>query len=149
HNPLYNNYLGIGDWEPRIGFAWSPKGLNNSFVMRGAVGMTSYIEGGGSNQNLTTNWPLTKISSTIDASSVLTNPFPQTTPACTSVTQSCFSGPTRGLTTVKVFPPNLRPARDTQWNLSFQYQLNRATSFQIGYVGSFATHLFNLMDYAQ
>ena len=24
---LYNNYPGIGDWQPRIGFAWSPAHL--------------------------------------------------------------------------------------------------------------------------
>jgi len=149
HNALYKNYLGIGDWEPRIGFAWSPAALDSRLVVRGAVGMTSYVEGGGANQNLTTNWPLTKISSFVGSSSTLTDPFPQTTPACAAVTQSCFSGPTRGLSTIKVWPSNLRPATETQWNLSFQYQLNNATSFQIGYIGSFATHLLNLMDYAQ
>jgi carboxypeptidase family protein len=146
---LYNNYLGIGDWEPRLGFAWSPAALNSKFVVRGAIGMSSYVEGGGANQNLTTNWPLTKISSFVGSGSELTDPFPQTTPACATVTQSCFSGPTRGLSTVKVWPSNLRPATEWQWNLSLQYQLNRATSLQIGYVGSFATHLLNLMDYAQ
>jgi hypothetical protein len=148
-NALYHNYLGIGDWEPRIGFAWSPTAFSGKFVMRGAVGISSYVEGGGANQNLTTNWPLTKISSFVGSSSDLTNPFPQTTPACTTVTQSCFSGPTRGLSTIKVWPSNLRPANETQWNLSWQYQLNNATSIQVGYVGSFATHLLNLMDYAQ
>ena len=146
---LYNNYLGIGDWEPRVGFAWSPAVMNNKFVVRGAIGTTSYTEGGGANQNLTTNWPLTKISSFVGATSVLTNPFPQTTAACAAVTQSCFSGPTRGLSSVKVFPQNLRPATETQWNLSFQYQLNNSTTAQVGYVGSFGTHLLNLMDYAQ
>ena len=146
---LYNNYLGIGDWEPRIGFAWSPAKFNSRFVIRGAVGMTSYVEGGGANQNLTTNWPLTKISSFVDGTTDLSNPFPQTTAACTAVTQACFSGPTRGLSTIKVWPANLRPATETQWNLSFQYQLDRGTSLQVGYVGSFATHLLNLMDYAQ
>jgi hypothetical protein len=149
HNALYNNYLGIGDWEPRIGFAWSPSSLNGKFVVRGAVGTTSYVEGGGANQNLTTNWPLTKISSFVGSTTSLTDPFPQTTPACSAVTQSCFSGPTRGLSTVKVFPSNLRPATETQWNFSVQEQLNSRTTFQLGYVGSFGTHLLNLMDYAQ
>ena len=149
HKALYNNYLGIGDWEPRIGFAWSPAQFNSRLVVRAAVGMSSYTEGGGANQNLTTNWPLTKISSFVGSSSVLTDPFPQTTPACAAVVQSCFSGPTRGLSTDKVWPSNLRPATETQWNLSFQYMLDNSTSFQISYVGSFATHLLNLMDYAQ
>jgi hypothetical protein len=149
HNALYDNYLGIGDWEPRIGFAWSPSALNGKTVIRGAIGTTSYVEGGGANQNLTTNWPLTKISSLITSTSVITDPFPQTTPACPAVTQSCFQGPTRGLSTVKVWPKNYRPATETQWNLSIQQQLNNSTTVQLGYIGSFGTHLLNLMDYAQ
>src|SRR5579863_2326806 len=149
HHALYNNYLGIGDWEPRLGFAWSPSSFHGKFVVRGAVGTTSYVEGGGANQNLTANWPLTKISSFVGSTSVLTNPFPQTTPACAAVTQSCFSGPTRGLSTVKVFPSNLPPATETQWNFSVQQELDSRTTFQLGYVGSFGTHLLNLMDYAQ
>jgi hypothetical protein len=149
HNALYDNYLGLGDWEPRVGFAWSPAALNSKFVVRGAVGMTSYVEGGGANQNLTANWPLTKISSFVGSSSVLDNPFPNTTPACATVDQACFSGPSRGLSSVKVYPKNFRPATETQWNLSLQYQINNSTSFQVGYVGSFGVHLLNLMDYAQ
>jgi Carboxypeptidase regulatory-like domain len=148
-NALYDNYTGIGDWEPRVGVAWSPASMNGKGVIRAAIGTTSYLEGGGANQNLTANWPLTKISSFVGSTSVLTNPFPQTTPACAAVTQSCFSGPTRGLSTVKVFPKNFRPANEAQWNVSFQYQLTNSTTAQIGYVGSFGTHLLNLMDYAQ
>ncbi|HXY07449.1 MAG TPA: carboxypeptidase regulatory-like domain-containing protein [Terriglobales bacterium] len=149
NNALYDNYLGIGDWEPRIGFAWSPAGLGGKTVFRGAIGTTSYLEGGGSNQNLTTNWPLTKISSFVTSTSVLSDPFPQTTPACAEVTQSCFTGPTRGVSTVKVWPKNYRPANEAQWNFAVQHQFNNTTSLQLGYVGSFATHLLNLMDWAQ
>jgi Carboxypeptidase regulatory-like domain len=148
---LYNNYLGIGDWEPRIGFAWSPRFWNNKTVIRGAVGMTSYLEGGGANQNLTTNWPLTKISSTITSVNPppLSNPFPQTAPACATVDQACFTGPTRALGTIKAWPSNYRPANETQWNFSIQQEIARNTTFQLGYVGSFGTHLLNLMDWAQ
>jgi hypothetical protein len=149
NNALYDNYQGIGNWLPRVGFAWSPSSLNGKTVIRGAIGMTSYVEGGGANQNLTANWPLTKISSFITPTTSLSNPFPQTTPACPAVTQSCFQGPTRGLSTVKAWPTNYRPASETQWNLSLQQQLNNTTTVQLGYVGSFGTHLLNLMDWAQ
>jgi hypothetical protein len=149
NNALYDNYQGIGNWEPRVGFAWSPSSLNGKTVIRGAIGMTSYVEGGGANQNLTANWPLTKISSFITPTTSLSNPFPQTTPACPAVTQSCFQGPTRGLSTVKAWPTNYRPASEAQWNVSVQQQLNNTTTVQLGYVGSFGTHLLNLMDWAQ
>jgi len=48
-----------------------------------------------------------------------------------------------------VWPKNYRPAAETQWNLSLEQQLNNTTTFQVGYVGSFGTHLLNLMDWAQ
>jgi len=134
NNGLYNNYLGKGDWEPRIGFAWSPRIWSGRTVIRGAIGTTSYLEGGGANQNLTTNWPLTKISSTITSVNPppLSNPFPQTAPACATVDQACFTGPTRALGTIKAWQSNYRPANETQWNLSIQQQLDNHTTFQLG-----------------
>ncbi|HET7207449.1 MAG TPA: carboxypeptidase regulatory-like domain-containing protein [Terriglobales bacterium] len=149
HNALYDNYLGIGDWLPRVGFAWSPSVLQGKTVIRGAIGQSSFMEGGGSNQNLTTNWALTQISSQITPASNLSNPFPQTAPACAAITQACFTGPNAGVGKVRVWPHNYRPGNETQWNLSVQQQLNNTTTFQIGYVGSFGTHLLNLMDFSQ
>ncbi|HUK23088.1 MAG TPA: TonB-dependent receptor, partial [Terriglobales bacterium] len=35
---LYNNYTGIGDWLPRVGFAWSPAMLGGKTVIRAGFG---------------------------------------------------------------------------------------------------------------
>ena len=60
---LYNNYLGIGDWLPRIGLAWSPTFLGGKTVFRAGYGISSYMEGGGANQLMTYDWPATQASS--------------------------------------------------------------------------------------
>ena len=55
---LYNNYLGKGDWQPRFGFAWSPAALGGKTVVRGGYAISSFTEGGGTNEQLTMNPPL-------------------------------------------------------------------------------------------
>ena len=54
---LYNNYLGIGDWQPRIGLAWAPAAQGGKTVFRAGFGISSFMEGGGSNEELTQNLP--------------------------------------------------------------------------------------------
>ena len=47
---LYNNYLGIGDWLPRIGLAWTPSALGGKTVIRAGAGL--YYENSIFNNNL-------------------------------------------------------------------------------------------------
>ncbi len=54
---LYNNYLGLGDWEPRIGLSWAPASLGGKSVFRAGFGISSFMEGGGGNEELTQNLP--------------------------------------------------------------------------------------------
>ena len=125
------------NWQPRIGFAWSPSALAGKAVIRGGYGTSSYMEGGGANQRLTGDWPFTQASSgvlpTIDQG------FAPAPPVCPlPLTLSCFTG-----ARIKVFDQHLRPANVQQWNLAFQYQFNNTTTAQIGYVGQHGTNLYN------
>jgi Carboxypeptidase regulatory-like domain/TonB dependent receptor len=149
HQPLYHSYWGIGDWLPRVGFAWSPAALGGKTVIRGAIGLSSFAEGGGANQLLTQNDALTQVSNNIIAGSPFSSIFANSSAPCTVLNQACFQGPTRGVSRIKVWDPHFRPGVEQQWNLSIQHQFNNSTTAQLGYVGSFGTHLLNLQDYAQ
>src|SRR5438067_1030938 len=143
-NALYNNYTGIGDWQPRIGVAWAPSTLGGNTVIRAAYGISSYSEGGGANQLLTKNWPPAFQSSLLSPGNIA-NGFGAPVVACPEpFTLSCFVKKP-----IKVFNPDWRPATAQQWNLSIQHQFTSTLTAQLGYVGQHGTHLLNLMDYQQ
>jgi len=143
-NALYDNYLGRGDWQPRIGVAWAPSALGGNTVIRAAYGISSYAEGGGANQLLTKNWPPAFASSIVQGGT-LASGFGAPAAACSApFTLSCFAGKA-----IKVFNPKWQPANAQQWNLSIQHQFTNTLTAQLGYVGQHGTHLLNLMDYQQ
>ena len=93
---LYNNYLGIGDWEPRIGLAWSPAALGGKTVLRAGFGISSFAEGGGGNEELTQNLPFGFLQqqATAGTGTLETTGFGTTTAvACGGViNQACYAG---------------------------------------------------------
>ena len=142
---LYNTYLGPGDFQPRIGVAWSPGALGGKTVIRASYGLSSYLEGTGANQEMTLNPPFTGASASIVSETNIANGFPTPTSPCTiPPTVSCYAG-----TNLRVWDPNLQPTLVHQWNLTIQHEFTNSTTFQVGYVGQYATHLLNLMDYSQ
>src|SRR3984957_12877926 len=56
---LYNSVYGLPDFQPRVGFAWSPAYWSGKTVLRGAYTISSYLEGTGTNLRLTRNPPFT------------------------------------------------------------------------------------------
>ena len=147
---LYNGFYGGRDFEPRIGFAYSPAFLGTRTVIRGAFTISSYLEGTGTNLRLPQNPPFTPAQiNTLYNNAALpgsntTDGIPATPPNSSCANYSCFAG-----AILDLWDPNVQPAIDDQWNLAIQHQFWGDTTFQIGYVGQRATHLMVPFSYTQ
>ena len=144
---LYNNYLGIGDWEPRIGLAWAPASQGGKMVFRAGFAISSFMEGGGGNEELTQNLPFGFLQQQAAGGlATLANGFGSTQAgACPGgINQACYAGQR-----IRVYDQNFRPATVTQWNFTFQQQLTNTLTFQLGYVGQRGAHLLNFEDISQ
>jgi hypothetical protein len=145
---LYDNYLGIGDWMPRIGLSWSPASLGGKTVIRAGFGISSFREGGGSNEELTLNLPFGILQQQAAGGiGTLANGFgPDTNTQCPGgINQTCYQHGVRQ----RIYDQNFRPANVTQWNLTLQQLLSNTLTFQIGYVGQRGAHLLNFEDVSQ
>jgi hypothetical protein len=147
---LYNGYYGIRNFEPRIGFAWTPAMLGNRTVVRGAFTISSYLEGTGTNLRLPQNPPFTPAqlntlyNSVALPGSTLSDGVPPTPSISSCANFSCFAG-----AILNLWDPNVQPAIDDQWNLTVQHQFWGDTTFQIGYIGQRAVHLMVPFSYTQ
>ena len=150
---LYNGFYGGRDFEPRIGFAFTPGGRFGAHtVIRGAFTISSYLEGTGTNLRLPINPPFSPAELNTQYNN-LTLPLTTTTDgiqgsavgtSCAAPAYACYSQ-----NFLRVWDPNTQPALDDQWNLTIQHQFWGDTTFQIGYVGQRGTHLMVPFDYAQ
>jgi Carboxypeptidase regulatory-like domain len=117
-------------FEPRLGFAWHP---GERWVMRGAYGISQYMEGTGANLRLPLNPPYFFESNvTYDATTGggrLGTGFADVRPLDQPSGQ------------VRAWDPNLRPQFTQQWNVFGEYLLTSSTSVNVGYVGHDAKHL--------
>ncbi|MGD0988945.1 MAG: carboxypeptidase-like regulatory domain-containing protein [Candidatus Sulfotelmatobacter sp.] len=149
-NGLYPTTNGLLDFEPRLGFAWSPALWQGKTVIRGGFAISSYLEGTGTNLRPTQNPPFTPSqSAATNTSSGLT-----TTTAAAFNIESAFAAaaPPAGdpfINSTMLTWWNVKPAVADQWNLTIQQELARNTTFQIGYVGQRTTHLMVPIDLDQ
>jgi hypothetical protein len=154
NDALYNTYNGIGNWQPRIGLAWTPGG--GKTVVRASYTLSTYLEGTGTNLRPTINPPFSS-EHNADYSALAyptTNLGQGYTPvygggtcdqnALLAFAPACFKN-----ATLRVWDANVQPALSNQWNFTVQRQLGKATSLQAGYVGQKTTHLMVATPYFQ
>jgi len=151
---LYDGFYGGRDFQPRIGFAWTPAVLGDHTVIRGAFSISSYMEGTGTNLRLTLNPPFTpaEVNSTTASGALLppTNATDGivgsgTSASCdASAGYACYAG-----AFLRVWDPKVQPAIADEWNVTVQHQFAGNTTVQVGYVGQRGTHLMVPFDYAQ
>ncbi len=140
---LYDGYYGIHDFQPRIGFAWSPEALHGKTVIRGAYTISSYLEGTGTNLRPTLNPPF--------GSEFQNNYFTSNLPPITTadgLQLAPASDPFKGAV-LRLWDPHVQPAIAQQWNLSVQHQLTPTTALQVAYVGQHGSKLMVPVPYLQ
>ena len=142
-----SKYNGLGEFQPRIGFSWTPAVLERKTVIRAAFSVSSYLEGTGTNLRLPRNPPYTptQIGGT---NNYTTGATPYTTEAgasggATPQPQSVVGA------TMFAWDPVVQPAVGEQWNLSVQHELTKTLTAQVGYVGQKVTHLVVPLDLGQ
>jgi hypothetical protein len=149
---LYNGFYGGRDFQPRIGFAWTPEALGGRTVIRGAFTISSYLEGTGTNLRLTLNPPFTpaEINAIYNGTPL---PLTNTTDgiagsasaaSCAPPAYACYAQ-----AFLRVWDPNVQPAIADEYNATVQHQFGGNTTVQVGYVGQRGTHLMVPFDYAQ
>jgi hypothetical protein len=141
------NYQMIS-WEPRLGFAWQPRGQNGRTVIRGGVGLFSDVFPGTVATLFDTNSPLknTFISTGLLAPNVSGN----AQSAAVASNSAFVSGFTAGQTFAQIstavptfVPPtfanserNIRYPTYVEWNLEVQQALGSRNSLTLNYVGN-------------
>jgi hypothetical protein len=141
-NALYNQYNGITNFQPRIGFAWNAR---KNTVVRAAYTLSSYLEGTGTNLRLTINPPFAHETNAIYTS----QPLPGSTLTQGFLPLAGVVGDPFKSAGLRLWDPNVRPAVSNQWNFTIQQQFTNSTTFQLGYVGQRTTHLMVPMPYLQ
>jgi Carboxypeptidase regulatory-like domain len=149
---LYDGFYGGRDFQPRVGFAWTPAAFGGRTVIRGAFTISSYMEGTGTNLRLTLNPPFVPAEINAVYSGI---PLPLTDAtdgivgsatgaSCAAPAYACYAG-----AFLRVWDPKVQPAIADEYNVTVQHQFAGNTTAQVGYVGQRGTHLMVPFDYAQ
>lgn len=142
---LYNAYNGFGNYQPRIGIAYSPW---DKTTIRMAYGLSSFMEGTGQGLRLPENPPASKTTNvdyradsypltTLDQGfSSLTLPTQCTLAGLETAAAACYKG-----AVLRIWDHKVQPAHSNQWSLFVEHQLTPTSTIQVGYVGQQTRHL--------
>jgi hypothetical protein len=124
------------DFDPRAGFAYSPKALHRKAVFRAAYGIFTQRESANSWINMSGNPPFIP-RPVITLNTIPTDPlyfgnYDQRNPAALV---------TASLPAIKTMPQNLLDGRVQQWNFDIQQSLTPSMLLDIAYVGNHDSHL--------
>ncbi|MCC6858401.1 MAG: TonB-dependent receptor [Bryobacterales bacterium] len=125
---------------PRIGFGWTPGVFDKKVVIRAAYGITTFLEGTGTNLRLPLNPPFffeSDITYDLNAPGDIRTGFVDVQP------RPEFAGQ------VRAWNPDLQPAFTEQWNFSLERQITNRLSATLAYVGQRGRHLINAREYNQ
>jgi hypothetical protein len=128
YDPTYTQF------QPRFGFAYQP---TPRWVVRGGYGITTYLEGMGANLRLTQNPPFHtdfELKETVPTAGSGGTPYSTT---------SGFPTGQAPVTTLYVWPKDLKPSSTQEISLTAQYELTPTSTLQAGYVGILGHHLTN------
>ncbi|RPJ61587.1 MAG: carboxypeptidase regulatory-like domain-containing protein [Acidobacteria bacterium] len=138
---LYNPFK--KDFQPRLGFAWTPQALGGRTVFRGAYTISSFMEGTGTNLRLPMNPPFNvEYEAIFEGQTAIQATLDQ------GLTILQAADPYKNAT-IRLWDPNVRPANVQQWSLILEQQLFTQTVVTAGYIGQHGTHLIVPMPYFQ
>ncbi len=140
---LFNPYK--KDFQPRLGFAYTPGLFNNKMVVRGGFTISSFLEGTGTNLRLPLNPPFATEFTTL----YNTPAFPLPTTTLDQGMAGLSNSDPFHNATIRLWDPNVRPTEVQQWNFTTEYQLPGTNVLTLGYVGQHGTHLMVAMPYLQ
>ncbi|MGA3044978.1 MAG: TonB-dependent receptor [Terracidiphilus sp.] len=152
----YNTYKGWDNFQPRIGFAYSPDWAPGT-VIRGAYDISSYMEGNGVNNMAVVNPPYVELHNEVN-NTPATMMYPGTTldqgytafsAACTPAELLAFAANCFASGQAHATNPALQPAVDQQFSLFVQHQFKANTTATIGYVGNKDDHMSDIYLYNQ
>ena len=140
---LYNSYY--KDFQPRVGFAWTPGMTAKKLVLRGAYTISSFMEGTGTNLRLPLNPPFESEFESTYQSTLANLPGSTLDQGLSAINPK---DPFKGAN-IRLWDPNIRPAHVQQWNFTAEYQLPASNVLSVGYVGQHGTHLVAAMPFFQ
>ena len=133
------------DFQPRMGFAYTPHVLGKRMVFRGAYTISSYLEGTGTNLRLPLNPPF---NSEYQALYNTPDYFLPPTRLVDGLAGLNPTDPFKGAT-LRLWDPFVRPAISQQWSFAIENQLPRGNVLTLWYVGQHNTHLMVPEPYLQ